>query len=192
MSIFNLLLLTWVLISYLWPNWPPVCLCLGMVNLTPRISWSGTMGPVWCWEGSLQGSSSGVHTGCVHLPYFVTIMSLCLVCSVLVNYVIHYAFHILSYLRKDGSIWPAHTYVWCLDPFYTQIDREYRMMSTLHSVGFPVPQPIHYCNSPDIIGTEFYLMEYVQVRSFVFQCLIYLFSDLICCTLLTRAVCSEM
>ena len=37
------------------------------------------------------------------------------------------------------------------------------MMSALHNVGFPVPQPIHYCHSLDVIGTEFYLMEYVQV-----------------------------
>lgn len=45
------------------------------------------------------------------------------------------------------------------------------MMSALYTVGFPVPEPIHYCNSPDVIGTEFYLMEYVQVSIFAFDCL---------------------
>ena len=55
--------------------------------------------------------------------------------------------------------------------FTVQIDREYKMMSALYTVGFPVPQPIHYCNSPDVIGTEFYLMEYVQVSIFAFDCL---------------------
>ena len=45
------------------------------------------------------------------------------------------------------------------------------MMSALYTVGFPVPEPIHYCNSPDVIGTEFYLMEYVQVSIFAIDCL---------------------
>ena len=73
------------------------------------------------------------------------------------------------------------------------------MMSALHSVGFPVPQPIHYCNSPDVIGTEFYLMEYVQVSISAFDCLnyvrtVYFVSSrvILCCTLCSRVVCSEM
>jgi alkylation response protein AidB-like acyl-CoA dehydrogenase/aminoglycoside phosphotransferase (APT) family kinase protein len=45
-----------------------------------------------------------------------------------------------------------------------QVDREYRMLTILHSQGFPVPKPLIYCNDVDIIGTEFYLMEYVNGR----------------------------
>lgn len=45
-----------------------------------------------------------------------------------------------------------------------QIDREYRMLITLHSQGFPVPKPIIYCSDVSLIGTEFYLMECVNGR----------------------------
>ena len=44
-----------------------------------------------------------------------------------------------------------------------QVDREYRMISALHRVGFPVPCPLLYCDDANIIGTPFYLMEYVKV-----------------------------
>ena len=36
-------------------------------------------------------------------------------------------------------------------------------MRALYSEGFPVPQMIHYCDNVSIIGTEFYLMDYVPV-----------------------------
>ena len=47
-----------------------------------------------------------------------------------------------------------------------QVDREFRMLEALSSVQFPVPRPILYCSDTSIIGTEFYLMEYVKGRIF--------------------------
>ena len=44
-----------------------------------------------------------------------------------------------------------------------QVDREYHVISALHRVGFPVPQPLLLCNDASVIGTTFYLMEYVNV-----------------------------
>ena len=38
-------------------------------------------------------------------------------------------------------------------------------MKALSQVGFPVPSPIHYCSNPEVIGTEFFLMDYVKVES---------------------------
>ena len=37
------------------------------------------------------------------------------------------------------------------------------MISALHRVGFPVPQTLLLCNDASVIGTAFYLMEYVKV-----------------------------
>lgn len=42
------------------------------------------------------------------------------------------------------------------------IDREYRIISALHPVGFPVPEPIAYCDDDRVVGTPFYLMEYID------------------------------
>jgi acyl-CoA dehydrogenase family protein 11 len=47
-----------------------------------------------------------------------------------------------------------------------RIDREFKVMKALSTVGFPVPHPIHYCSNPDVIGTEFFLMEYIEGRVF--------------------------
>lgn len=55
-----------------------------------------------------------------------------------------------------GVIWPNVIYV-------PQVDREYHVISALHRVGFPVPQPLLLCNDASVIGTAFYLMEYVKV-----------------------------
>jgi aminoglycoside phosphotransferase (APT) family kinase protein len=46
------------------------------------------------------------------------------------------------------------------------IDREYRVVAALHAQGFPVPRPILYCSDPTIIGTEFYLVDFVEGRIF--------------------------
>ena len=37
------------------------------------------------------------------------------------------------------------------------------MIEKLHAVSFPVPRPYLYCRDASIIGTEFYIMEYVEV-----------------------------
>lgn len=42
-----------------------------------------------------------------------------------------------------------------------QVKREFRVLSALHSVSFPVPKPYICCNDESIIGTEFYVMEHV-------------------------------
>eukprot|EP00127_Corallochytrium_limacisporum_P005565 Clim_evm82s207 gene=Clim_evmTU82s207 len=47
-----------------------------------------------------------------------------------------------------------------------QVDREFRCITALHKVGFPVPKPIAYCGDRSVIGTEFYLMSYIPGRIF--------------------------
>lgn len=44
------------------------------------------------------------------------------------------------------------------------IDREYRVINALYQTDFPVPKTILYCDDADIIGAEFYLMEYIEGR----------------------------
>ena len=54
--------------------------------------------------------------------------------------------------KPDGSLLPsAHA-----------IDREFRVMSALHKAGMPVPRCLHYCDNAEIIGTAFFIMDYVD------------------------------
>jgi len=46
------------------------------------------------------------------------------------------------------------------------IDREYRVLSSLQGAGVPVPCTHLYCEDVSIIGTAFYVMEYVPGRIF--------------------------
>ncbi|MGH7123374.1 MAG: phosphotransferase, partial [Stellaceae bacterium] len=46
------------------------------------------------------------------------------------------------------------------------VDREYRVMTALGSVGFPVPRTHGLCLYEAVIGTAFFLMEYVEGRVF--------------------------
>jgi aminoglycoside phosphotransferase (APT) family kinase protein len=46
------------------------------------------------------------------------------------------------------------------------IDREYRVMAALHEAGFPVPRMHVLCLEREVIGTEFYLMDFVPGRVF--------------------------
>lgn len=46
------------------------------------------------------------------------------------------------------------------------IEREYRVTQALQRVGFPVVRPLHLCERSDVIGTPFFLMEYVEGRIF--------------------------
>lgn len=46
------------------------------------------------------------------------------------------------------------------------VDREFRIISALHDAGFPVPRPYCLCQDLSVIGTMFYLMEYVEGRVF--------------------------
>ena len=44
------------------------------------------------------------------------------------------------------------------------VDREFRAISALHSQGFPVAEPVIYCDDADVAGTPFYVMSYVDGR----------------------------
>lgn len=51
------------------------------------------------------------------------------------------------------------------------IDREYRVMSALGKAGMPVPETYVYCEDEEIIGRQFYLMDFVAGRIFWEQAL---------------------
>jgi len=44
------------------------------------------------------------------------------------------------------------------------IDREYRVINALQDTAVPVPKLLHYCEDTSVIGTEFYVMEYLSGR----------------------------
>ena len=46
------------------------------------------------------------------------------------------------------------------------VDREYRVISALYGADFPVPRPYVLCEDDVVIGTAFYIMEYVEGRIF--------------------------
>ncbi len=46
------------------------------------------------------------------------------------------------------------------------VDREYRVIAALGEVGFPVPKAFRLCMDEAVIGTPFYLMDYVAGRIF--------------------------
>src|ERR1700675_4443244 len=46
------------------------------------------------------------------------------------------------------------------------VDREYRVIGALHAQGFPVARPLIYCDDASVVGTPFYLMDYVAGRVF--------------------------
>lgn len=47
-----------------------------------------------------------------------------------------------------------------------QVDREHRVMQALAQTDVPVPRMRLYCGDPEIIGTQFYVMEYLEGRIF--------------------------
>jgi aminoglycoside phosphotransferase (APT) family kinase protein len=51
-------------------------------------------------------------------------------------------------------------------PSAHQVDREYRVMSALGSIGFPVPRMRALCEDPSVIGTAFYVMDFLEGRIF--------------------------
>ncbi len=44
------------------------------------------------------------------------------------------------------------------------VDREYRAIAALNKIDFPAPQAHLLCEDSDVIGTPFYVMEYVEGR----------------------------
>lgn len=49
-------------------------------------------------------------------------------------------------------------------PSAHQVDREYRVMSALADTDVPVPRMLAMCEDTDVIGTKFYVMEFVEGR----------------------------
>lgn len=47
-----------------------------------------------------------------------------------------------------------------------QVDREYRVMKSLGDVGFPVPRMRALCEDDAVIGTSFYVMDFLEGRIF--------------------------
>jgi aminoglycoside phosphotransferase (APT) family kinase protein len=47
-----------------------------------------------------------------------------------------------------------------------QVDREYRVMQALGGVGFPVPAMRALCEDDSVIGTSFYVMDFLEGRIF--------------------------
>jgi aminoglycoside phosphotransferase (APT) family kinase protein len=45
------------------------------------------------------------------------------------------------------------------------IDREFRLLSALHPLGLPVPEPIFLHDEPEPAGTPFYVMRFVEGRT---------------------------
>jgi len=46
------------------------------------------------------------------------------------------------------------------------VDREFRVISALYAADFPVPRPYALCEDDEIVGTVFYIMEFVAGRIF--------------------------
>jgi len=46
------------------------------------------------------------------------------------------------------------------------VDREYRIISALYGADFPVPRPYALCADDEVIGTMFFIMEFVEGRIF--------------------------
>ena len=51
-------------------------------------------------------------------------------------------------------------------PSAHQVDREYRVMAALGSIGFPVPRMRALCEDASVIGTSFYVMDFLEGRIF--------------------------
>ena len=46
------------------------------------------------------------------------------------------------------------------------VDREYRLITALYPVGYPVPRPIVLCSDKSVVGAVFYIMDMVNGRGF--------------------------
>lgn len=74
-----------------------------------------------------------------------------------------------TYLLTDGS---AARYVLRrkpdgqLLPSAHAVDREFQVMTALRDTDVPVARTLCFCPDPEVVGTPFYVMEYVQGRVF--------------------------
>jgi aminoglycoside phosphotransferase (APT) family kinase protein len=46
------------------------------------------------------------------------------------------------------------------------VDREFEVISALHKAGYPVPRPFALCRDDTVVGTIFFIMEYLDGRIF--------------------------
>nr|WP_283937568.1 phosphotransferase family protein [Sphingomonas hankyongi] len=46
------------------------------------------------------------------------------------------------------------------------VDREFRLLSALHPLDYPIPQPLALCEDPEVIGAIFYVMEMAHGRPY--------------------------
>ncbi|MBJ89429.1 MAG: phosphotransferase family protein [Woeseia sp.] len=46
------------------------------------------------------------------------------------------------------------------------VDREFRVISALYAADFPVPRPFVLCRDEEVVGTIFFIMEFVEGRIF--------------------------
>lgn len=46
------------------------------------------------------------------------------------------------------------------------VEREYKVMTALSGAGFPAPKTYALCEDPDVIGTAFFIMDFVEGRIF--------------------------
>src|SRR4030095_7640684 len=44
------------------------------------------------------------------------------------------------------------------------VDREHRVMTALRHTGVPVPRMLCLCEDPEVVGTSFFVMSYVEGR----------------------------
>ncbi len=44
------------------------------------------------------------------------------------------------------------------------VDREFKVLSALHGAGFPVARPLILCDDDAVVGTMFYLMDFIEGR----------------------------
>ncbi|CAG5125094.1 unnamed protein product, partial [Candidula unifasciata] len=71
-------------------------------------------------------------------------------------YVSYAGRHLVLRKKPPGKLLPsAHA-----------VDREFRVMSAMQRSGVPVPNMVAFCSDKSILGTPFYLMDYVTGRIF--------------------------
>lgn len=45
-----------------------------------------------------------------------------------------------------------------------RVDREYRIIHALETTNVPVPKAYCYCEDADVVGSDFYVMEFMDGR----------------------------
>ena len=46
------------------------------------------------------------------------------------------------------------------------VDREFKVLKALHATNVPVPKVFHFCEDDAVVGSMFYIMEYIEGRIF--------------------------